>query len=116
MKNNNYKNNKEQDKAKPQSFTVSEPVGLFDFLFQNMKGKGVNKVKATLKYRLVSVDGRVTTQFDYPLKPGQTMTIASYKPEYKRDNVPNMPEIIYEDDNIIVVNKQIGRASCRERV
>lgn len=107
MKNYNNKN-KDWDKAKPQSFTVNEPIGLLDFLFENMKGKGVNKVKSTLKYRLVSVDGKVTTQFDYPLRKGQVVSIASYKPEYKRDNVPDMPDIIYEDDNIIVVNKPAG--------
>ncbi len=107
MRNYNNKNS-DKEKSKPQSFTVSEPVGLLDFLFENMKGKGVNKVKATLKYRLVSVDGKVTTRFDYPLKAGQVVTVASYKPEYKRDNVPNMPDIIYEDDNIIVVNKPAG--------
>ena len=54
------------------------------------------------------MDGKVTTRFDYPLKAGQVVTVASYKPEYKRDNVPNMPDISYEDDNIIVVNKPAG--------
>lgn len=96
--------NKQQDI----SFTVGKPMGLLDFLFENIKGKGVNKVKSTLKYRLVSVDGRVTTQFDYPLREGQVVTIASYKPEYKRDSTPDVPEIIYEDDDIIVINKPAG--------
>lgn len=105
----NRKNfNKKSDGGKVQNFVVNEPIGLLDFLFENMKGKGVNKVKSTLKYRLVSVDGKVTTQFDYPLRKGQVVSIASYKPEYKRDNVPDMPDIIYEDDNIIVVNKPAG--------
>ena len=44
MRNYNNKNN-DKEKSKPQSFTVSEPIGLLDFLFENMKGKGVNKVK-----------------------------------------------------------------------
>lgn len=105
----NRKNfNKKSDGGKVQNFVVNEPIGLLDFLFENMKGKGVNKVKSTLKYRLVSVDGKVTTQFDYPLRKGQVVSIASYKPEYKRDNVPDMPDILYEDDNIIVVNKPAG--------
>lgn len=105
----NRKNfNKKSDGGKVQNFVVDEPIGLLDFLFENMKGKGVNKVKSTLKYRLVSVDGKVTTQFDYPLRKGQVVSIASYKPEYKRDNTPDMPDIIYEDDNIIVVNKPAG--------
>ena len=83
-------------------------MGLLDFLYKNMQGKGVNKIKSNLKYRLVSVDGTVTTKFDYPLSVGQTVTVASYKPEYKPYFIPDMPDIIYEDDNIIVIDKPAG--------
>lgn len=89
-------------------FIVEEPCGLLDFLYEKLRGKGVNKIKSTLKYRLVSVDGKVTTKFDHPLQKGQTVSVAEYKPEYKRADIPNMPEILYEDDGIIVINKPAG--------
>lgn len=100
--------NLQSKKGRDLEFKVTEPMGLLDFLYKNMQGKGVNKIKSTLKYRLVSVDGIVTTKFDYPLAPGQTVTVASYKPEYKPYFIPDMPDIIYEDDNIIVIDKPAG--------
>jgi 23S rRNA pseudouridine1911/1915/1917 synthase len=98
------------NKKKPSSleFTVDEPMGLLDFLYKKMQGKGVNKIKSTLKYRLVSVDGTVQTKFDYKLHEGQKVQIASYKPEYKPNYVPDMPEVIYEDENIVVIDKPAG--------
>lgn len=103
-------NNRDQKskKGKALEFRVTEPMGLLDFLYKNMQSKGVNKIKSTLKYRLVSVDGIVTTKFDYPLSVGQTVTVASYKPEYKPYFIPDMPDIIYEDNNIIVIDKPAG--------
>ena len=50
----------------------------------------------------------MVTQFDYPLKKGQTVTVGSYKPEFRQTLAPDMPEIVYEDDNIIVINKPAG--------
>lgn len=95
-------------KNKNLEFTVSEPMGLLEFLFKNCTKDSKNKIKSNLKYKLVSVDGKVVTQFDYPLKKGQTVSIGAYKPEYKPYYAPDMPDIIYEDDNIIVIDKPAG--------
>ena len=89
-------------------YKVEEPMGLLDFLYKKMSGKSANKVKSVLKYKLVSVDGKVTTQFNYPLQVGQEVSVASYKPEYKPAVIANMPEIIYEDENIVVIDKPAG--------
>ena len=89
-------------------YKVEEPMGLLDFLYKKMSGKSANKVKSVLKYKLVSVDGKVITQFNYPLQVGQEVSVASYKPEYKPAVIANMPEIIYEDENIVVIDKPAG--------
>ena len=100
--------NNKNTKPKGMSFKVEEEMGLLEFLFKNCTRDSKNKIKSNLKYKLVAVDGRTVTQFDYPLKKGQTVTIGSYKPEYNPHLSPDMPEIIYEDENIIVIDKPAG--------
>ena len=100
--------NNKKNKAKDLEFKVDEEIGLLDFLFKKCTRDSKNKIKSNLKYKLVSVDGKVTTQFDYPLKKGQTVTVGSYKPDYNPTVYPDMPDIVYEDDNIIVIDKPAG--------
>ena len=102
------KKSRQSPESKCTVYKVEEPMGLLDFLFKKMSGKSANKVKSVLKYKLVSVDGKVTTQFNYPLQVGQKVSVASYKPEYKPAVIANMPEIIYEDENIVVIDKPAG--------
>ncbi len=102
---NNYNKN---NTGKSKSFAVAENDFLLEFLFKNVKGKSASKIKSILKHKLVSVNGKVTTKFDYPLRKGQTVEVASYKAEYNPKQNPDMPEIIFEDENIIVIDKPAG--------
>lgn len=95
-------------KIKDKEYTVTEAGGLLDFLYKAMPEKSANKVKSILKYKLVSVEGRVTTRFDYPLCVGQTVKISAYKPEYHKTEIPDMMPILYEDDKILVIDKPAG--------
>ncbi len=84
-------------------FKVTEACGLLDFLLRSLPNRSRNHVKSLLTHRLVSVDGVVTTQYDTALREGQTIRI-------NRSAVPtqaqkNMPDILYEDDDLIVINK-----------
>ena len=74
----------------------------------------VNKVKSTLKYKLVSVDGKTQTRFDYILKKGQTVTIGEYKPIYSGIDTSNLPDIIFEDEDLLVINKPAGLLSIAD--
>ena len=100
----NNKNNNSQSRT----FKVENESGLLEFLLANCKGDSRSKIKANLKYKQVSVDGKPVTQFDYRLKKGQIVTVGKYKPEYKPNLSPDMPDIVYEDDSIIVIDKPAG--------
>ncbi len=87
------------------SLTVGQPQPLLEFLVEN-GGKSRNKIKATLQGRGVRVDGKVVTQFDYPLKPGMKVSISRNK---RGDTFRNrFVKIVYEDRHIIVIEKAVG--------
>ena len=93
---------KYRDKSREPSYTVAEPTTLLPFLLATLKGKSRNNVKSLLSRKLVTVDGRPTSQFDTPLTPGQVVTILSVSAP-KQDTLP-FP-ILFEDEHLIVVNK-----------
>ena len=94
---NNYR-----DKSRETSYTVAESTTLLPFLLTTIKGKSRNNIKSLLSRKLVTVDGKPTSQFDTPLAPGQVVTILSV-PAPRQDALP-FP-LLYEDEHIIVVNK-----------
>jgi len=87
--------------------TVREPKPLLEFLLSEVKGESRSKVKATLKGRGVLVNGKVTTQFDYPLTAGMKVSVS----KSKRNNEvlrSRYVKILYEDRYLVVVDKNIG--------
>ena len=91
-----------------QEFTVTHDCELLDFLFETHKGMSNNSIKSMLKNRRVTVDGAPITQFNFKLYKGDVVII-SKRPIHKvtRSNLP----IIYEDDEMIVINKPSGLLS-----
>ncbi len=71
---------------------------LYDYLALTYSKK---EIKSLLTHGSVLVDGKVVTKFDYILKDGQRVTINKY-------NKSSSIDIIYEDNDIIVVNKKAG--------
>ena len=55
---------------------VDEEIGLLDFLLKNAGNKSRTKIKATLRGQGIKVNGRITTQLDYQLKPGMKVSIS----------------------------------------
>lgn len=96
-----HKNNF-RDKSRETNYTVKEETTLLPFLLSAVKGKSRNNIKSLLSRKLVTIDGKPTSQFDTPLAPGQTVTILSV-PAPRQDALP-FP-LLYEDEHIIVVNK-----------
>ena len=80
-------NSKYRDKSREPSYTVAEPTTLLPFLLATLKGKSRNNVKSLLSRKLVTVDGKPTSQFDTPLAPGQVVTILSVSAP-KQDTLP----------------------------
>lgn len=86
---------------------VNEEIGLLDFLLKNAGNKSRTKIKATLRGQGIKVNGRITTQFDYQLKPGMKVSIS----KAKRDGqqlVSRYVKLVYEDRHIVVIEKAEG--------
>lgn len=84
---------------------VTYEAPLLEFLLNEMK-QSRSKVKATLAGHGIKVDGKMVSQFDYPLKPGMTISIS----KSKKNNTfkSRWIKIVYEDRWIVVIEKQAG--------
>jgi len=91
------------------SWTVEQPSELLPFLLEHVKHKGRNKLKSVLARGQVEVNGRKSTRHDERLMPGMTVTINWEKVEEEVE-IPGLT-IVYEDEDLIVVDKQAGLLS-----
>jgi 23S rRNA pseudouridine1911/1915/1917 synthase len=85
---------------------VTEPMALMDFLIAKMGGMARSSVKQLLGQRRVKVGNAIQTRHDYALKTGDVVTVSSGRGNSQL-NHPKL-KIVYEDDDLIVVNKQPG--------
>lgn len=92
-------------------FEVAEgqPATLLDFLFAVMADRKKTAVRAFLKHNQVKVGQTVTTRFDYPVAPGDKVSVNTSR-EWQTFRNPRL-KIFYEDDDIIVVYKGYGLLS-----
>jgi len=88
------------------SFYVHEANELLPFLMKSMQGISRNRAKAILAGHGVRVDRFIRTQFDFELKPGQCVEVCRRKP--KNVFQSKFLRIVYEDSQIIVVEKSVG--------
>lgn len=98
-----------QDNISELANTSDQPIPLLEFLRSNQPQLSRTAVKALLKYDQIRLEGTVTNQFDIPVAPGQTISINFSRPWQTLSN-PRL-RIVYEDDDIIVVNKGYGLLS-----
>lgn len=84
-------------------YEVKEKDTLLDFLYKNIKGKSKNNIKSLLKNGIY-VNNKKTTKFDYKLNIGDIIKINLIQ---KIDDYHKL-EIIYEDNELIVLNKPYG--------
>ena len=82
---------------------------LLDFLFEAMPDKSRTTVKSYLTKRRVQVNDLTTTQYNFPLRKGDRVTIGSGRvaPAPKSQQL----RIVYEDADIIVIDKRNGLLS-----
>lgn len=85
---------------------VAEPSALMDFLIAKMGGMARSSVKQLLGQRRVKVGNAVQTRHDFLLKAGDVVTVSSGRGNSQLTH-PKL-RIVYEDDDLIVVNKQPG--------
>lgn len=86
---------------------VKEDKPLLEFLLDSMENTSRTKIKSTLQGRGVKVNGKVITQFDYPLSCGMKVAVSRSKQNaemFKNRYI----KIVYEDRYIVVVEKNVG--------
>lgn len=98
-----------RNQTPPKSFKVTEPSELLLFLLDKLAPQGRNSVKSLLAHGQVSVDDRVEKLYNHPLRPGQVVAVS-------KDRATVVPvlvglKILYEDDDLIVINKDAGLLS-----
>lgn len=115
MKTNRYKGAKpgaERNRFQTdsiQNFAVEAPAPLLEFLYAAMPERKKTAVKSLLKYGHVMTAGEVVRQFDHPLTPGMTVSVNFTRPFVVFYN--RRVKLVYEDDDIIVINKGYGLLS-----
>ncbi len=87
-------------------FIVQGESRLLEFLLAQIAGKGRNTIKAVLRDRQVSVDGRAVTQFDHPLQKGQEVKVRWQKIPFNQ--LFQGIQIVFEDRDLIVIDKPAG--------
>ena len=92
--------------TKYMEFYVKEPCILMDFLMKEMSGISRNKVKAILAGHGVSVNRKMTTLYNYELKPGMVVRVSRHKRSTELNS--KFVKIVYEDKDLIVIEKSIG--------
>ena len=96
----------DKSKAKIAQLLVKQDSQLLNFLIQELKGKSRTTVKSLLAHRQVSLGAQPVTQFDFPLKKGQTVTI-NWGKVSEQVRLRGL-RILFEDPYIIVVEKAAG--------
>jgi 23S rRNA pseudouridine1911/1915/1917 synthase len=88
-------------------FLSKEEMGLLDFVMKKLDGISRSKAKTILSSGGVMVDHKVQTRFDFNVLPDMVVEISKH-PEHSRKLESQYFSVIYEDDDIIVVNKEAG--------
>ncbi|MCB0402069.1 MAG: RluA family pseudouridine synthase [Flavobacteriales bacterium] len=96
-------------KSRLSTFTVQEEVELLPFLLSSIKDKSRTKIKGMLSHKQFMVNQSVTTQFDQELKPGDKVVV-SWDGPHRKQSYEGV-KIVFEDDQVIVINKRSGLLS-----
>ena len=92
-----------------EKFTVKQQDKLLNFLFKTLKGWSKKKVKERLKSNTIAINGQNSTKFDFLLNIGDVVEIGVIT---KKNLAPlSTLEILYQDSDIIAINKPAGLLS-----
>lgn len=88
------------------SFHVKEATPLLEFISRALDGISRSRAKAILSGGGVRVDRKIVHQFDLMLQPGQLVEVSKRKP--KGELKSKFVKIVYEDPQVIVIEKAVG--------
>ena len=80
-------------------YIIDKEIILFDYLKEILPNKSKNNIKSLLKNECIYINNKIITKYNYLLKENDILYI-----KYKTSNL----DIIYEDNNIIVIDKPSG--------
>lgn len=96
-------------KDKQSHLEVTEQAELMKFLLGAIPSKSRSDIKSLLAHRQISVDNEVITQYNHPLEIGQQVVVNWAKVLIEKQ--PDGLDIVYEDPDIIIIEKQAGLLS-----
>ncbi len=109
MKNRNERANWQEDRIMRRNHKGEESVKLMDFAFSILPDAKRGDIKKWLKFGHFAINGRVTTAFDATVKPNDTVELNFTRPFVVFSH--HRLKLVYEDDDIIVVDKGYGLLS-----
>jgi len=87
------------------TYYVKEPMALLEFLLATLEGQSRTNIKKLLSERQILINGVVNTQFNHPLVKGDKIEVLYTK--IRGLKITGL-KIVFEDDDIIVVDKESG--------
>lgn len=87
----------------------NESMGLMEFIISAMPDAKRNDIKRWMKYGHILVNGYPARAFDFPVAPGVDVQVNLTRPFVTFHH--HRMELVYEDEDIIVVNKGYGLLS-----
>jgi len=98
--------NTPRDKAL-QEYKATKPSELLDFLMENQVRKSRNAIKSLLAHKQIKVNSKLVTQYNHELKPGDKVSVMKFDQSRKEKRLKGL-KIIFEDDDLIIVDKEAG--------
>jgi 23S rRNA pseudouridine1911/1915/1917 synthase len=91
------------------TYNVAANTELMAFLIETFPSKSRNEIKSWLRNKQITLASRVITQYNHPLEAGQQISIHK-NGQRSTANVRGL-KIVFEDEYIIVVEKEAGLLS-----
>ncbi len=92
-----------------EKFTVQKEDKLLNFLFLTLNTWSKKRVKERLKSNTITINGKHSTKFDFPLAVGDIVEVGVLLK--KSSTTIKSLEIIYQDNELIAINKPAGLLS-----
>lgn len=100
-------------KRKETIIHAKESTTLMEILLKSMGGMKRNSVKSLLSHRCVYVNGHIETRYDLTIQSGDEIKIINQGT--KHELIHPKLHIVYEDDDLIVVEKEVGLLTVATR-
>lgn len=93
-----------------QEIKVAENAELMEYLIEKKVRNSRSAVKSLLSHKQVKVNNKIISQYNHKLNPGDTITVHKYDRKSEQKKLNGLT-IIYEDKDLIVVDKESGLLS-----